>query len=67
MASVMDKIKAKTAKLKNQQNNDTKLEVEVQYNSKIEYEEFGIVENEVKNRLIVREKRFITLIKCLRA
>lgn len=59
MASVMDKIKAKTAELKNQQNNDTKLEFEVQYSSKIEYEEFGIVENEVKNRLIDCEKKAI--------
>ncbi|MGL5175705.1 MAG: hypothetical protein ACRC7F_05070 [Cetobacterium sp.] len=59
MASVMDKIKAKTAELKNQQNNDIKLEVEVQYNSKIEYEKFGIVENRVKDRLVDCEKKAI--------
>lgn len=61
MASVMDKIKAKTAELKNQQsqNNEMKLDVQIHYNSKIEYEEFGIIENEVKNRLIQCEEKAI--------
>ena len=57
MASVMDKIKAKTAELKTQQK-ETK-EVEVSYVSAMNYDEFGIIENEVKAKLIKCEKKAI--------
>lgn len=57
MASVMDKIKAKTAELKTQQK-ETK-EVEVSYISQMNYDEFGIIENEVKAKLIKCEKKAI--------
>ncbi|MGL5229960.1 MAG: hypothetical protein ACRC8F_03970 [Cetobacterium sp.] len=54
MASVMEKIKAKTAELKTQQT-----EVEIPYTSQMNYEEFGVIENEKKAQLINCEKKAI--------
>lgn len=58
MASVMDKIKAKTAELKTQQN-ETKTELESTYISHVDYEEFGIIENDIKAKLINYEKKAV--------
>ncbi|WP_332646514.1 hypothetical protein, partial [Cetobacterium sp.] len=58
MASVMDKIKAKTAELKIQQN-EMKAELEIPYISQMDYNEFGIVENELKSQLINCEKKVV--------
>lgn len=58
MASVMDKIKAKTAELKIQQN-EIKAELEISYISQMDYNEFGIVENEMKSQLINCEKKVV--------
>ena len=50
----MDKIKAKTAELKVQQN-----QIDTSYTSNIDYEEFGVIETEVKTQLIDYEKKAI--------
>ena len=54
----MDKIKAKTAELKIQQN-EIKAELEISYISQMDYNEFGIVENEMKSQLINCEKKVV--------
>lgn len=54
MASVMDKIKAKTAELKTQHN-----EIEIPYISHMNYDDFGIVEIEVRTKLINYEKKAV--------
>lgn len=54
MASVMDKIKAKTAELKTQYN-----EIEIPYISHVNYDDFGIVETEIKTKLINYEKKAV--------
>lgn len=50
----MDKIKAKTAELKTQYN-----EIEIPYISHVNYDDFGIVETEIKTKLINYEKKAV--------